>query len=194
MEITKPDEAYLDTDKLRAELEVFLAQPLPRESPPCPNCGHHKPLQCSAKCTDAAKALSIDPDNYPIETNVSPLVFELMASKVFQTCWSCEGHLNDNNDIWKLPNVSFYAKSSNYTHLLVRHIKNLQLERRLKYPWQVVLTDYAQTWGTTYCIQPDLTREQDIHLGMLQNDIKSIAENMLEKLRIIARQCLQDLH
>lgn len=193
MEISKPNEGYIDTDKIKADLNVFLAAPLPSESPPCPSCEQHIRSDCNSKCANASSSLSIDPDKYPIETNITPLVFEITATCVMQTCWSCEGHLDENNNLWKLPNVSFYAKSSIYPQLLVKHIKNLNLNKQLKYPWQVILADYAQTLGTTYTIQPDLCREEEIHLGLLQHDIKTIADDMLEKLKVIARQCLHDL-
>ena len=36
--------------------------------------------------------LSSDPERYPIEPGIVPLVFALRGLRVFEPCWSCEGH------------------------------------------------------------------------------------------------------
>lgn len=193
MEISKPNNLYLDTDKLRLDLEYFLNQPGPGKVPPCPNCKDHCASKCNVSCPDIATVMSIDPVKYPIETNIVPLVFGVMSTSVLQTCWSCEGHLNEKNELWKMPNVSFYSQSSIYPHLILRHLKNLKLDKALKYSWHVVLDDFAQTLGITYSIQPDLKHDEDIHLGMLQNDIKILSTNMLDNMKNIARKLLQEI-
>lgn len=194
MEISKPSERYLNTEQLCLDLQHFLRQPVAGEFSSCPGCQCHIPVQCSADCPDAPEALSIDPVKYPIETSIVPLVYAIMSTNVFQTCWSCEGHMNDKNELWKLPNVSFYSESAIYPQLLLRHIGNLQLDKVLRYHWNIVLADYAQTCGITYSIQPNLTSEENIHLGLLQKDVKSISDNMSNKLKIIAHQFLQELN
>jgi len=194
MEISKPGDEYLDTEQLRNDLEAFLNQPGPSAQPPCPNCQQHIPSQCTAECPDVASALSIDPDNHPIEPNMVPMVFELMSTNMLHTSWSCEGHLNSEDELWKSPNVSFYSKSAFYPHLLLKHLANLKHSNRLHYAWQIVLGDYGQTWGVTYCIQPDLSKEQDIHLGKLQMDLRAIADDMFNNLKIIARKILHEIN
>lgn len=192
MEISKPGEGYLDTTQLHADLKAFLSQPGPAEHPPCPNCANHIPSQCSASCTQAPAALSIDPEQHPIEENMVPLVFELMSTNVLRTCWSCEGHSDSNGEIWRMPNVSFYSKSMYYPQLLLKHLVNLKYSGALHYTWQIVLADYGQTSGVTFCIQPDMTQEDYAELEQLQTDLKTIADNMLEKLKDIARQMIKD--
>lgn len=194
VKIQKPNEDYLDTNQIRKDLEEFVKQAGPLETPPCPNCKIHIPSQCNALCHDVAKALSIEPDRYPIEDKIVPLVYEIMSTNMLQTCWSCEGHMNEDGEIWKLPNVSFYSKSVFYPKLLLIHLSNLKLDHVLKYQWQIILSDYAQTIGVTYSIQPDLSRVDNPHLGQLQNDIKLISNGMLIKLKIIARKLLVSIN
>lgn len=100
----------------------------------------------------------------------------------------------EKNEIWKIPNVSFYSESEIYPKLLLPHISNLRLNKVLCYQWNIVLADFAQTFGTTYSIQPNLTLEENIHLGNLQKDIRTITDNILDKLKFIARQLLQELN
>jgi hypothetical protein len=47
----------------------------------------------------------------------------------------------------------------------------MKMDKKLTYPWHVVLTNYAQTWGQTYSVVPDLNFVDDVHLGALQNEI-----------------------
>lgn len=193
MHIIKPNEQCLDIVQLRSDLEAFIGQPEPSEIPPCPGCNIHTSMTCSAKCPDAPRALSIEPDRYPIETKVVPLVYGLMSTRVLMTCWSCEGHMGDDNKLWKLPMVSFYSASPIYPKLLLKHIEKLNFQKTLKYRWHIVLSDFSQTPGVTYSIQPDLSFVEDIHLGQLQQDIATIASNALLKLKSIATEMLDEL-
>lgn len=193
MHIIKPNEQYFDVAQLRHDLEAFINQPGPSEAPPCPGCAEHVQITCSAKCPDAPRALSIEPERYPIESKIVPLVYELMSSRVLMTCWSCEGHMGVDGQLWKLPMVSFYSASAAYPKLLLKHIETLMYKKALKYRWQIVLSDYSQTPGVTYSIQPDMSFVTDVHLGQLQQDIAIIADNALLKLKSIAEGILVDL-
>ena len=53
---------------------------------------------------------------------------------------------------------------------------------------------FSQTFCTTYNIQPNLTLEENIHLGNLQKYIRTIADNMPDKLKFIARRLLQEFN
>jgi len=194
MLIEQPQLAYLDAQQTRQSLEVFLKQPGPQELPPCPGCENHIKSKCSCQCPDAKRALSTEPDSHPIETSVVPLVYGLMSTRLSQTIWSCEGHMDENNRLISLPRVSFYTSSPVYSQLLHRHLAKLMLDKKLVYNWHVTLTDYAQTWGQTYSITPDLNFVNgDVHLGALQNDLKVIAEDLLEKMKQIAHEMLQEI-
>ena len=193
MHIIKPNEQFLDVERLRSDLEAFINQPGSSEAPPCPGCTNHVPISCSAKCPDAPKALSIEPERYPVEPKVVPLVYELMSTHVLMTCWSCEGHMGAGGKLWKVPMVSFYSASAIYPKLLLKHIETLTYKKVLKYRWQVVLSDFAQTLGVTYSIQPELSLVVDVHLGQLQQDLGIIADDALLKMKAIAKEMLVDL-
>lgn len=194
MYIERPKQELLDAERTRDNLKVFLEQPIPSELPPCPGCSNHIKSKCSGDCSEAHTALSTQPNEFPIEPNIVPLVFGLMSTRVTQTCWSCEGHMDTNNKLIKLPTVSFYTSSPVYSQLLHRHVSKLKLDKKLSYPWHVVLMDYAQTWAQTYSIIPDLNFvEKEIHLGALQNDLKIIAEDLQEKMKFLARQMIMEL-
>lgn len=191
MKIEKPELNLEGNERICADLELLLSQPKAAEDPPCPNCENHRPLTCSADCPDAPRALSIEPDRYPIELKVTPLVFELRTSRVMQTCWSCEGHMDPEGNLWKVPQVSFYSASSIYPKLLLNHIIHLKMKKKLAYDWQVLLSDYGQTWGVTYTVEPKLELNVKPRLGLLQNDLTVIADNLAENIKAEARKMLE---
>lgn len=194
MYIEKPKQELLDAQQTRQNLENFIEQLTPAEIAPCPNCSNHVASNCNSHCSDAHKALSTHPEEYPIEKNVTPLVYGLMSTRVAQTCWSCEGHMDVNNKLTTLPRVSFYTSAPVYSQLLHKHVAKLKMDKALVYPWHVVLTDYAQTWGQTYSILPDLNFvDKDVHLGALQNDLKIIAHDLQAKMKVLAREMIVEL-
>lgn len=194
MYIDKPKEELLNVEQTKRNLEVLLAQSCPDEIPPCPGCLDHIQTKCSGNCEEAHLALSTQPKEFPIEKNVVPLVFGLMSTRLVQTCWSCEGHMDSNNNLIKVPTVSFYTSACVYAQLLHKHVSGLKLDKKLVYPWHVVLSDYAQTWGMTYSIVPDLNFvDKNVHLGALQNDLKVIAQDLQAKMKFLAREMILEL-
>ena len=73
---------------------------------------------CRRDCAKAPARLSSDPDRFPVEEKIAPLVFELKKLGVFFPCWSCEGHNDPSGKLWKLPRVWFYADSVVHLRLL----------------------------------------------------------------------------
>ena len=194
MYIEKPNQELLNAEQTKISLEAFLEKACPDEIPPCPGCTDHIVSKCAGDCSEAHLALSTHPDEFPIETNVVPLVFGLMSTRVAQTCWSCEGHMDNKNNLVKLPTVSFYTSSPVYAQLLHKHVSKLKMDKQLVYPWHVVLTDYAQTWGQTYSVVPDLNFvDKEIRLGGLQNDLKVIANDLQGKMKFLAREMIIEL-
>lgn len=191
MKIATPKVELICDNKTRTQLEQFIAQPEPTDMAPCPGCANHVPEKCSAQCDDASMALSIDPERYPIESKVVPLVFEMAASRLMQTCWSCEGHMDNNSKLWKVPQVSFYSESPIYPKLVLIHLTRLYQSKILGYRWHVVLSDFSQSLNLTYSIQPDLNQEEAPRLGLLQQDLQIISNEMHSKLKQIARELLQ---
>ena len=185
---TPKNELRFDQETLE-QLELFIRQPEPASCPPCGGCLHHEPVNCTTNCERAPAALSIDPDQYPIEPKVVGLVFEITASRLLQTCFSCEGHARDGK-LWKLPQVNFYSDSPIYAQLVVIHLNRLMLKKSLSYRWHIVLTDMSQSLYLTYSIQPDLNRDTDHHLGKMQKDLQTISANMHHSLKAIAAEIL----
>lgn len=194
MYIEKPKQEIFEVEQTRQKLQYLLAQPTAVESPPCPNCTNHVVHDCNSGCKNAHTALSSHPAAFPIEPNITPLVFGLVSTRVVQTCWSCEGHMDSNNNLTSLPRVIFYTSSVVYTQLLHRHIARLKMDAKLQFSWMVVLTDFAQTWSQTYSVIPDLSFERgELHLGRMQSDLKVIAEDLQAKLKQLAREMIGEL-
>lgn len=192
MKITTPTNVSYSDAQAREDLLLFIQQPGPDELAVCPGCKEHIPAKCSANCNDTYTALSIDPERYPIERHVAAFIYELMATRVITTCWSCEGHMNEQNVLWKLPQVCFYASSPVYVKLLCRHLGELHQQKKTRYQWHIVINDFAQTNDLTYSIQPDLNCEADPHLGLLQSDLKVIADDLHRKLKVSAQKLLDN--
>lgn len=202
MYIPQPKIDHFDKDKAEQELELLIQQPGATEERPCPNCllpcESSIPAQCAvscdANCDNAPQALSSEPDKHPIEQNVVKVVFELSTLRLMQPCWSCEGHLNGQGELWKLPQVSFYAASALYPKLLAGYLTKLKSSKQLNYPWQVILVDYGQTWRPTYQLEPALNHiDEVIQLSLLQQDLNQISTGLAAQLKQEARIMLVDV-
>ena len=194
MEIEAPELSKAEFKQIREDLELLLEQPAAAEVPPCQNCEEHKAYQCSPKCPEAPRSLSIEPDRYPLEAKVVPFVFALRTMRLMQTCWSCEGHMNPEGEIWKTPQISFYSTSSIYPKLLINHIGRLKSEKKLAYEWRIVLSDYGQKpWAVTYTVEPILESVDPPRLGALQGDLLKIGEDLADHIANEARSLLRQI-
>jgi len=193
MHIHKPQENFQNSTQVREALELIISQPSAKESAPCTNCENHVPNMCNTTCINAPSSLSSDPINHPIEDKVVPLVFELTSVRVMQPCWSCEGHFNPDGKLWKLPQINFYSLSPIYPQLLLMHINELKINKKLSHDWHIVLADFGQSWHMSYSIEPNLNQVSDPHLGALQNDISIIAEDLNNNIKKLAQKMLLDL-
>jgi len=202
MHIPLPKFGFLDKEKTALDLEKLIEQPSARQLRPCPGC--RLPCEsvsptdcatdCGATCINAPQALSSEPEAHPIELKVVPIVFELSALRLLQPCWSCEGHVNGQGELWKLPQVSFYTASDIYPKLLAVYLTRLKNQRTLHYPWQVIVVDYGQTWGPTYQLEPALNHiSEEIRLDLLQKDLETIADDLAEKIKQEARFMLVNI-
>lgn len=134
---------------------------------------------CSASCPQAARALSIDPDRYPIESGILPLVFAMKRLRVFEPCWSCEGHLRPDGSLWKLPMVWFYTRSLLYLRLLADSLHQLKGAGQIKAPWQVVVSfSDPDNPETTFSIQPAIEHGASITLSEFWHDVRQIAGSL----------------
>ncbi|MDH5178369.1 MAG: hypothetical protein OEZ39_06890 [Gammaproteobacteria bacterium] len=202
MYIATPKPDFLNRENAEQELERLLAQPSVSAARPCPGC--RLPVNCGtvaandppchAGCENAPQALSSEPELHPIEKDVVAIVFELTALRLIQPCWSCEGHLDGRGELWKLPQVSFYAASPLYPKLICNYLTRLRHQKQLHYVWQVNLVDYGQTWSPAYQIEPCLNQiSKPVELTLLQEDLRSIGNNLAEQIKQEARHMLANM-
>ena len=152
---------------------------------PCPE----RKTSCSRDCPGISTSLSSDPDHYPLEANVAPLVYELSRLQVFQPCWSCEGHETGAGELWKLPQVWFYAAAEIQARLLSDALRHLAGHHRLTAEWEVSITRSApDDPETTYCMKPIPTDGQT--LAQLQQDITALSRELPDIIRNEARKML----
>jgi hypothetical protein len=173
---------------LRGELEEILCSGC-TDKPVCGSgCLRPPPQECSRHCPDIPRALSSDPDNYPLEPRVAPLVYELKRLEVFEPCWSCEGHNHADGTLWKVPRVWFYCRSVVHLRVLADGLKELQLQGRLQVPWHIVVTfsdlDNAET---TFSLEPCPGEARPV-LGALQKDVETIAAHLHDQVFAEARK------
>lgn len=198
MHIPRPKITETDINGLIDDLVHLINQPTASELAPCPNCDVKNKSEwingnCSPKCYNAAAALSEDPERYPIEEHVVPLVFELASMRLVQTCWSCEGHLDIDGTLWKLPQVSFYSTRPIYSQLLCNYLSRLHWKKVLNYPWEIVLTNYGCTWDITYTIRCNMNQANNPNIYLMQKDLLNMADNLANAIKDDARVLIEDL-
>lgn len=160
----------------------------------CGDCGSTScQCICSPCCPDAAKHLSSDPDKYPLERGITPLVFEMKRLGIFQPCWSCEGHVSADGALWKLPRVWFYCDSIVQVRLLADTLDKLAATAKLAVPWQVVINfSDPDNPETTFSLEPRPHVANTVTLAILRNDADQIARSLEfqipERARLIQRQ------
>jgi hypothetical protein len=128
--------------------------------------------------------LSSEPELYPIEKGVLPLVFELNCLEVCRPFWSCEGHEDDRGVVTRIPRVWFYARSLVYPRLVDDHLHGLRIAETLAYPWRVCLT-YSEddNVDTAFSIEPDLSFKERPKLAPLRSDLGVIADSIAKGIR-----------
>lgn len=198
MHIPRPNLTDSDVQELIDDLNLLIKQPTALQSPPCPNCTDNTKLvwdreKCSASCEHASYALSEEPDRYPIEEHVVPLVFELTSMRLVHTCWSCEGHLDIDGQFWKLPQVSFYSMKPIYSQLLCNYLARLFWRKKLSYQWEVALTNFGRTWDVTYTIKCDLSRIKHPDIALMQKDLLDMADNLSHNIKEDAVALIKDI-
>ena len=188
MRIARHGRGEAGSDLLRAEIEEVLKADR-RSGPVCGSaCQRPGATDCSRNCPDIPRTLSSDPDRYPLETRIAPLVFELKRLGVFEPCWSCEGHTKVDGTLWKLPQVWFYCRSVVHVRVLADCLKDLYLAKRLNAAWQIVITHSdGNNADTSFALQPSLSPDAPAALAGLQRDIDTIAADLHELVLTEAR-------
>lgn len=177
MRIARLSNSAKKQSEVRKELEQITDAPAVKPPVCADHCTKYQEVLCHRDCPDARFMLSSEED-YPLEPKVTPVVFELKRLGVFHPCWSCEGHLGNDGELWKLPRVWFYAQSVVHVRLLADSMTELYLGGKLNVPWEVVLTvTDAENTDTSFSLQPKL-KDEDAALAALHQDLESIAAHL----------------
>lgn len=193
MRIFQRAEAKNNKSSIIGDLEQ-LANSSPISEPVCGNhCNKYKEIGCHRYCSDAPTMLSSELDKYPLEEKITPLVFELKRIGFFTPCWSCEGHLDQNGKLWKIPRVWFYVSSLAHVRVLVEAIKNMGLDKKLITEWEIKLIPSEENnLDTRFSLQP-VVGEGDFSLEEIQKDIDTIAENIYDDVSQQAKKLVTSL-
>lgn len=158
---------------------------------------------CRRDCTLAPRMLSSD-DKSPIEPNVFALTYEINASGVGQSCWSCEGHADERGNLSRAPAVWFYAEHVAGVELLTRHVQHLEDFHKLRHPWRVtaLLVGKLEIDCPTFALAPLVEVAEEAGpprstpapqgiLAELRSDMEIIAGTLLQSVHDRARHELQ---
>jgi hypothetical protein len=193
-------------ERRRNDLLELLSQDDDKERRPCPDChtlckcdkhSSHCTCGCSADCEDAPRMLSSDPELYPIESNVIPLVYAMSVLRVTEPCWSCEGHLKEDGELLRPPQVWFYSDSTVYPELISDYLHNLSFIKETSCLWTVMICQHTASSSTTFSIKPELSDEINMTskiLRQLQNDLHVISYSLRDKVFKLAEKKLQDMN
>lgn len=173
------------------KLKDLIAQPSDTQVRPCPDChirfGKETTLSasnCSMDCKYAPRHMSGEPDKWPIEPGIVPLVYALYSLRLITPCWSCEGHLSAGGEINKLPKVWFYAASDFYPKMIAQVIGQLQAHHKIGDSWEVRVLPFSQSmFSTTYSIE---AHPSEATLPKLHSDIRVIGEKLRREMLILA--------
>lgn len=191
------------TARMRADdLARLLEQPTDRERRPCPSCDKvcGCPVRstqcccgCSARCPDAARFLSSEPTQYPIEPHAVSLVYALAGLRLVSPCWSCEGHVRPAGGLVRIPQVWFYSSSTVYPELIALHLKDLEFHRKLLHAWMVSVCPHTAGGTTIFQIQPEHVTPADARadaLPSLHQDLHTIGDSLDGSIRQLALRLL----
>lgn len=174
MRIAQLAKSVFDWQKIRRELADLLDPDAGRPPVCSPDCQKFNEIECNRYCPEASVMLSSEPD-YPLEPNITPLVFELKRLGAFQPCWSCEGHNDKDGKLWKIPRVWFYADSMVHVRVLADAIAELYVTEKLLSRWEIALTmSDPDNADTSFSLQPNIN-EGELKLTDLQKDVDTIA-------------------
>lgn len=205
MFITKSKNNNNDIIEQIKALDEIICSPTDQEVRPCEKCKDicscDKKSQfcccdCTVDCEKAPRKLSSEPERYPIEINILPLVYELSTLRYIEPCWSCEGHII-NEKLDKTPQVWFYSDSEVYVKLLNDYFFNMFNNRLLSSEWEIVVSVFQNDINSTqYILRPKITSTSKENLDKIHRDIKKVSIGMndgIKNLAVIYLKKLQNL-
>jgi len=153
----------------------------------CPTCGSMScQCNCGPDCTQAPQMMSSEPEKFPIEAGIVPLVYALYDMEIGLPCWSCEGHLGLDGKIGKLPQVWFYVLHQAYPDLLAKFLWELHFKGHIENQWTVSVVSADNPTDTTFAIAPD-SAAGALDLDTLRQDIRVIGQRMYGDISVLAR-------
>jgi len=197
---------YFLTEKksnVKIELQNLLSQPSDKDERPCPDCQVTFPSDsnivstdnCSYACPFAACQMSTEPDRYPIEPHVAPLVYAFYTLRLLMPCWSCEGHTDKNKKIIKMPQIWFYSASPFYAKLVAEALEDMKSQGLIKYNWEVRILAFSQSKFTlTYCINPLFFSVVKYRLSVLHDDLLVIGKRLRIEMLNLAHQYIEEVN
>lgn len=198
MQVAKRPQDAAREEQIRQQLTALL-QRSEIAPPVCgPSCPHHlsrtPEFDCSPNCADNRLALSSEPDRFPVEAKIAPLVFELKRLGCFDPCWSCEGHRDQQGKLQRTPAVWFYCDDVLPIRLLSDGLADLRAKGRLSCPWLIHVTyTEAASADTTFALEPLVEDRSSTELETLQADAALITREMQTLMRGQAQDLLWSL-
>ncbi len=156
-------------------------------APVCrPDCPEAHNRACSRQCPQAPFALTSDPE-FPIESAIAPLVFELKATRIFEPIWSCEGHHDDHGAILRKPSIWFCCEQLPHARFLAEAVSSLRIEARLSADGRVSLCSPGHSSEhTILALETDGATASP--LAELQGDVSSMAQHLRPRMARLARK------
>jgi len=199
MKINKPNFDFEFYRLQKRELEYLLEQPTVEKMKPCPGCdipcdcsgSKTCTCNCSSDCEEAPARMSSEPDRYPIETGIVPLVYKFYSLRVCTPCWSCEGH---DSGVKKIPRVWFYSSSLAYPRLILDYINRLKHRKLLMYKWHITLTSPSGDLESAFSLEPNLNYNSNLRLDYLHKDIRTIADRFIENICFLAKTYIENIN
>ncbi|MEW6989683.1 hypothetical protein AADZ91_03250 [Colwelliaceae bacterium 6441] len=195
------DAIFQQEEKTRTKIELvnLLKQPSDKQERPCPGCRLTFPddpsitstAHCSIDCAEAGRKMSSDPNKFPIEEHVVPIVYAIYTLRLLMPCWSCEGHENDNDELIKVPKIWFYSVSPFYAKLIAQSLSTIKYKNKLHFEWSIKVLPFSQSMFTlTYSMEPEISTKETFVLKNLHHDMRVIGENLRENVLHEAKKYL----
>lgn len=159
----------------------------------CDRCGSLScRCNCAPSCEMAPRMLSSEPERFPIEPGIVPLVYAMAELGAVETIWSCEGHLSpDRKRLWKTPQIWFCCRTPGVAGLLTFALAGIRKHLTCG-DWQVRLAPLGPKGSTVYVMEPFVGGDAPDLLPALQADVEKIAGMFPDTLKKLAGEALDE--
>lgn len=167
-----------DTDpailaRQKKDLQALLSHPGENVQRPCAQCdipcscsaSPTCPCDCNINCSYTPERMSSDPDRFPIEGQIVPLVYSFNVLGVCKPCWSCEGHMDQQSgNSLRTPQVWFYSDSVVYPKLVAELLEQLRFQKKIQNEWCVRILGWGDKLNARFSIIPVKEKANQIEL------------------------------